>query len=462
MEQQNARPNIVLILTDDMGFSDIGCFGSEIRTPHLDGLGERGIRFTQMYNGARCCPARASLLTGLHPHQAGIGQMTLDLGLPSYQGYLTPASATIAEVLRARGYRTLMSGKWHVGGNYRALDPESWKATAGNATHPTPTQRGFDRFFGILNGLGSFYDPVTLMDQDRFIRADSPDFYMTDAITDHAVDMVREAAGSPFFLYLAYTAPHWPLHARQEDVARYEGLYRRGWDAVRTARHEELKARKLVDPRWPISPRDRDAPAWEQVEDRDWEALRMAVYAAQVDRGLFKHWIHEGGISTPCIVSWPAAIAQPAIAHQAAQLVDITATIAEAAGATWPSERAGHRVPAPEGESFLPLLTGGAWRKQKPLFWEHEGNRAVRIGSLKLVAGYGGDWELYDMDQDRTELQDLSARNPDRVREMSMLYQEWAARCGVRAWPVRAGETVLRMRGEHIHLSYHRGRKFYP
>lgn len=552
-QQAVSPPNIILMLVDDMGFSDLGCYGSEIRTPTLNRMAESGLRFTHMYNGARCCPARASLLTGLHPHQAGVGHMALDLGVPGYQGYLGPNCVTIAEVLRDRGDRTLMSGKWHVGGNYRSLDPESWKVIAGDAKHPIPTQRGFDRFFGILNGLGSFFDPATLMDRDGFIRAESPDFYITDAITDKAIEMVQESAkmGKPFFLYLAYTAPHWPLHAFEKDIAKYEGTYRRGWDAIRTSRHEQLKGMKLLDEKWPISPRDEGAPPWEEVQDKDWEAMKMAVYAAQVDRvdqcigrllatvralgqeantlvvflsdnggcaeflleepgkpdpsiwgthtrdgrpmrignipglrpggedtfmtydlpwsnasnapfRLFKHWVHEGGISTPFIAYWPARITRPAIVHEPVQLVDLTATLIEAASAVYPGERQGNPVPPLEGESFLPLLEGRRWSKEQPLFWEHEGNRAARVGMWKLVGEHGKHWELYNMDEDRTELNDLADKEPQRVKELAKLYEEWAQRCGVLSWPIRAGESVLRMRGRHIHLSYHKGRQFYP
>jgi arylsulfatase len=551
--QTVSKPNIILVLVDDMGFSDLGCYGSEIRTPNLDALGYGGLRFTQLYNGARCCPARATLLTGLHPHQTGVAHMTLDLGPRGYQGFLAPNCPTIAEALKSRGYRTLMSGKWHVGGNYRALDPDSWKATAGDARHPVPTQRGFDRFYGILNGLGSFFDPVTLVDQESIIRAESPDFYMTDAITDKAITMIDESVsgGAPFFLYLAYTAPHWPLHAREEDIARYEQTYRKGWDAIRTARHEQLKGLQLLDPRWPISPRDPDAPPWSDVADPDWEALRMATYAAQLDRvdqgigrvldtldrlgerentvimflsdnggcaeflleepgepdpslwgthtrggrpirignitglrpggedtfmtydlpwanvsntpfRLYKHWAHEGGISTPFIVSWPARVKSPAVIHEPFQLVDITATIAEIAGAVFPSERDGKPAPTPEGESFHALIEGRTYTKSKPLFWEHEGNRAVRMGSWKLVGEHDRPWELYNMMEDRTELSDLAPANPSRVNELDAVYRDWAARCGVLAWPPRQDEVVLRMRGRHIHLSFHKGRKFYP
>jgi len=551
--KRQSQPNIVLILVDDLGFSDIGCYGSEISTPNLDSLAERGLRFTQMYNGARCCPARASLLTGLHPHQAGVAHMTMDIGVAGYRGFLDPNCVTAAEVLKNHGYRTLMSGKWHVGGNYRALDAGSWPDSAGDEKHPIPTQRGFDRFFGILNGLGSFYDPVTLMDQDRFVRAESPDFYLTDAITDRAIEMVQQSADGqkPFFLYMAYTAPHWPLHALEEDIARYEGRYLTGWDAIRTARHEELKGMNLLDERWPISPRDVDAPPWQDVRHKDWEDLKMAVYAAQMDRvdqgigrlmaklreleqedntlvmflsdnggcaeflleepgqpdpsiwgsrtrdgkpmqignitglrpgpedtfmtydlpwsnvsnapfRLFKHWIHEGGISTPLIVCWPDLIKKPGIVHEPVQLVDLTATLIEAGGASNPTERKGGSVPPPEGESFLSLLRGKRWTKQKPLFWEHEGNRAVRVGMWKLVSEHGKAWELYDMGEDRTELNDLAAKYPDKATELEGMYGEWAERCGALPWPVKASEMVLKMRGEHIHLSYHRNRKYFP
>ncbi|HUV08510.1 MAG TPA: arylsulfatase [Spirochaetia bacterium] len=549
----SSMPNIVLIMADDMGFSDLGCYGSEIRTPQLDRLAEGGVRFSHAYNGARCCPARASLLTGLHPHQTGVAHMTWDLGEPGYRGFLNRSCVTIAEVLRERGYHTCMSGKWHVGGNYRALDPESWHRTAGDATHPTPTQRGFDRFYGILNGLGSFYDPVTLVDQERFVRAESPDFYFTDAVTDKAIEMVQEASdlAKPFFLYLAYTAPHWPLHALEEDIARYEGRYLKGWDEVRTARHEEMKGMGILDSRWPISPRDQDAPPWTEIRHREWEDQKMGVYAAQLDRvdqgigrlmarlrelgqeentlvvflsdnggcaeflleepgkpdpsiwgertrdgrpmrvgnitglrpggedtfmtydlpwtnvsnapfRLFKHWVHEGGIATPLIVHWPAGIRCEAIVHQPVQLVDITATLIDAAGASYPAEHGDHSITPLAGESFLPLLEGQAWSKQKPLFFEHEGNRAVRYGRWKLVSENKKKWELYDMVADRTELNDLAEGNGGKVRELAALYGEWAEGCGVLAWPIVPSEMVLRMRGEHIHLSYHRGRRFYP
>ena len=553
MPEEKRRPNIILILADDLGYSDIGCFGSEIKTPNIDRLAARGVRFSSMYNGSRCCPARASLLTGLHPHQAGVAHMTFDLEIPGYRGFLKSDCVTVAEALRAEGYSTLMSGKWHVGGNYRALDRESWKRTAGDERHPLPTQRGFDRFYGILNGVASFYDPVLLMDQDKFIRAEGSDYYFTDAVSDHAVEMIRETSGkdNPFFLYLSYTAPHWPLHAPEEEIARYEKVYRKGWDAIRTNRHESLKGSKILDEKWPISPRDVDAPAWETVAEKEWEALRMAVFAAQIDRmdqgigkvldavketgdeentlvmflsdnggcaeflledpgdagpsiwgdktrdgkpmqignitglrpgpedtymsydlpwtntsnapfRLFKHWIHEGGISTPFIVSWPDKIKTADIRHEPMQLVDITATIIDAASAEYPSERNGTPVPPCEGESFYDLLDGKKWAKQKPLFFEHEGNAAIREDRWKLVKEHNKAWELYDMALDRTELIDLADKNGGRVKAMVDRYDEWAKRCGVLPWPPKPNEMQLNMRGQYIHLHYHLGREFLP
>jgi len=230
------RPNLVLILADDMGYSDIGCFGSEIRTPNLDALAADGARMTQMYNCARCCPSRASLLTGLYPHQAGVGHMVGDHGLPGYRGFLNDRCATIAEVLRAAGYRTLMAGKWHVGGGYTYNRPETW--APGDPTHPLPIQRGFDEHYGTVGGGGSYFRPPTLLRNDRLIEPEGEEYYYTDAISDEAVRMIGEAADAeaPFFLYVAYTAPHWPLHAPPEDIARYETTYRGGWDALRTRR----------------------------------------------------------------------------------------------------------------------------------------------------------------------------------------------------------------------------------
>lgn len=516
-----APPNVVLILADDMGYSDIGCYGAEIHTPHLDRLATQGVRFSQMYNGARCCPTRASLLTGLHPHQAGVGHMVGNHGIREYQGYLRDDCITIAEALRAGGYRTLMSGKWHVGGSYDPLRPASWNP--GGPGHPTPRQRGFDRYYGTLDGAGSYFHPHALLCDDEVVQPAGSDYYYTDAITDHAIEMIHEAADRPFFLYLSYTAPHWPLHALPQDIARYVGRYRKGgWDAVRTARHETLKWLGILSDKWDISPRDETAPAWSDVRDKEWEDMRMAVYAAQIDRmdqgigrvldtlrelglaentlvmflsdnggcaeflnedgwatryatqtpdgqlirvgnipgimpggphtfmsydlpwanasnapfRLYKHWVHEGGIATPFIVHWPAVIRGGRIVHEPCHIVDIMATVLDAAGVPYPAEYNGHAITPPEGESMLPALRGETWTRQRPLFWEHEGNCAMRDHEWKLVRRYPDDWELYNMVEDRTELHDLAARDRGRVQRMAAEWQEWATRCGVRPWPL--------------------------
>ena len=517
-----SQPNIILILADDLGYSDIGCFGSEIATPNLDRLAETGARFSQMYSFARCCPSRAALLTGLNPHQAGVGHMVENRGTRAYQGYLRDDAVTIAEVLKGAGYSTLMSGKWHVGGALSAREPESWQP--GAPGFPTPLDRGFDRFYGTLAGAGSFYFPHALMQDGAFIDDFPEDFYYTDAISDKAAEMIAEVHGSgaPFFLHVAYTAPHWPLHAPPAAIAKYEGSYRQGWDVLRQQRHETLNSLGILDPVWALSPRDAAAPPWQAAAHSDWEDLRMATYAAMIDRmdqgigriiaqlealdilqdtliiflsdnggcaeylaedgwinsyvpdlpdgrrvqignrvgmrpgtadtymsydlpwantsnapfRLYKHWVHEGGISSPCILHYPQRITAPLTIHSPLQFIDILPTFADAAGADYPAEYRGNAIQPAEGESFLPALEGRDWQRQQPLYWEHEGNRALRRGDWKLVSKFPGDWELYNLLEDRTELRDRSESEPQRVRALSQLYQQWAERCEVRSWPL--------------------------
>lgn len=281
----SAKPNILFILADDMGYSDIGCFGSEIRTPALDGLASHGVRFTQFYNCARCCPSRASIMTGVHPHRAGVGAMVGDQGHPGYRGFIRPDLPTVAERLRDAGYTTWMSGKWHCGGDYAVHKPEQWRV-AGDATHPTPTQRGFERFYGMLAGAGSYFDPPTLMDQDRFVElSELPSvYYLTDELGKRAEGFIDQAAssGKPFFGYLAFTAPHWPLHAPEADIVPYRNTYRDGWDVLRVQRLRRLVAEGLLPAGQALSERDPEAPAWAAEADKDWQAELMAVYAAQV------------------------------------------------------------------------------------------------------------------------------------------------------------------------------------
>jgi arylsulfatase len=487
-------PNIVLILADDMGFSDIGCYGSEIPTPNLDRLAGRGLRFTQFQNTARCCPTRASLLTGLYPHQAGIGHMVVDRGFPAYQGHLNGRCVTIAEALRPAGYTTLMSGKWHVGENR-----PHW-----------PTDRGFDHYFGLINGSSSYFQ----VDQGKTLALDDkpytpPDkgFYLTDAITDHAVGFLdrHTSRDKPFFLYLAYTAPHWPLHALPEDIEKYRGKYMMGWDELRRQRHERMIQMGLVRKEWPLTPRDQRAPAWKDVGDKAFRDLSMAVYAAQIDRmdqnigrvltsldrsgladntlvlfladnggcaeeinrgkpgvgpggpdsywsyglpwanasntpfRLYKHWVHEGGISTPLIASWPGRIKEPgSITHQPGHLIDLMATCVDVGNARYPATFNGNAITPMEGRSLRPVFEGRHREPHPAICWEHEGNRAVRQEGWKLVSRYegGSGWELYDMEADRTEMSDLGAKHPAKVKELSAIWDAWAARVGVEPWDV--------------------------
>ena len=520
------RPNVVLILNDDMGYSDLGCYGGEIETPHLDRLAEHGLRFSSFYNTARCSPSRASLLTGLHPHQTGIGILTYDSGPEGYAGNLNHRCVTIPQVLKANGYRTYMSGKWHVSSNLKT-PTDSW-----------PMQRGFDKFFGTIIGAGSFYDPNTLTRGNENVEheARKPGWFYTDAISDQAVAYIdehsRDHAGTPFFEYVAYTAPHWPLHAHDDDIARYRGRFDAGWDALREARLDKLVASGILKAHWKLTDRDPTQPPWTEAEAdeqfRAWTLRCMEVYAAQVDRmdqgigrivaalerngqlantlvifladngacaedipedvtvdelvdklmiarretrsgepvhfgndvtrmpgpentyqsygvawanlsnapfRLYKHWIHEGGISTPLIAHWPQGIdaeENGTIRHAPGYLPDIMVTIVDATGATYPSSFEGRAVDALEGQSLLPVFAKDATGEdRRPMYWEHEGNAAVRIGKWKLVRRYPRAWELYDMDADRTELNDVAAREPERVQAMIAHYDAWAKRCGV-------------------------------
>jgi arylsulfatase len=544
---ETKTPNIIIIMVDDLGYSDLGCYGGEINTPNIDSLGYNGVRFTEMYNGARCCPSRAALLTGLHPHQAGIGQMTQDLGVPAYQGYLREGCVTMAEVLKDAGYRTLLSGKWHVSGSWDSRDRDNW--ILGDKTHPLPKQRGFDRSFGLLNAADSYWNPKSLILDDKLIDVETVGFHMTDAIADHAVSQIHESVelGKPFFQYVAFTAPHWPLHAWEEDIAKYEGRYMVGYDAVRTSRHEEQKGLGVVDKKWEISPRDSDSPDWDDVQDKEYEDIRMAVYSAmieQVDRGvgriidtlkenskyddtvimflsdnggcaelfqedtdwpdasqwetsttlqgepvrvgdipelrpgpdttfqavelpwanvsdtpfrLFKRWIHEGGISTPFIVHWPNQVSDLNILPGPMHIVDISATCYEIAGAQYPKEHHHTAVTPLEGESFLPALLGRKWIRERPITIEHEGNRGIRFGDWKLVAEWNKQWELYNIVEDRTEQNDLLNGEKSRAKNLENQYLEWADRAEVLPWPVDSRVVAKRLKGDHAHISQHRG-----
>ena len=277
---QSRQPNILLILNDDMGFSDLGCYGGEVHTPNLDRLAGDGLRFTQFYNTARCCPSRASLLTGLHPHQTGVGHMMGDDGLDGYRGDLSHRCVTIAEVLKAAGYCTYMSGKWHIS---RHTGPDGPK-------HSWPCQRGFDEYYGIITGAANYWKPNTLTrNNTQILNHELPDgYFLTDAISDEAAQFVRahaeETSDAPFFTYVAYTAPHWPLHAHEEDTERYHGRFAAGWDELREERLARMREMGILDDRWGLSERDPSQPAWDRASHKKWQQRRMEVYAAQINR----------------------------------------------------------------------------------------------------------------------------------------------------------------------------------
>lgn len=520
------RPNIILIMADDMGYSDIGCYGGEVQTPTLNRLANSGLRFTQFYNTGRCCPTRASLLTGLYPHQAGVGWMMSDNGHEGYRGDLNRRCQTIAEVLKRSGYKTYMSGKWHVTKDIRPDgDKSNW-----------PRQRGFDRFYGTIHGAGSFYDPNSLTRDNTQIVPDESPYYYTDAISNNAIRFVNDHQDGPFFLYMAYTAPHWPMHALEEDIAKYQGRYSEGWDQLRQERYNRMVEMGLIQSDWKMSQRDDGIDSWEAIVEKAWYERRMEVYAAMIDRmdqGIgrvvatlekrelldntlilfladnggcaeeygsrgavkpdpnvateivamgadelqtamqppktrdgrpvrtgfgvmpgpedtyiaygkpwanasntpfrrYKHWVHEGGISTPLIAHWPKQILRHGeLEHQPGHLIDIMATCIDVAQADYPSEVNGIAIQPPEGRSLAPAFQGKEIEREA-LFWEHEGNRAIRQGQWKLVAaGKDGPWELYDLHADRTELHNLADAHPERVKTMRAAWEAYAQRANV-------------------------------
>ncbi|MBL8209569.1 MAG: sulfatase-like hydrolase/transferase [Bryobacterales bacterium] len=508
------RPNILLLLADDLGYSDPGCYGGEINTPNLDRLAKGGIRFTQLYNNARCCPSRAALLTGQHPHATGMGNMVGGQNRPDFPGFTgrIPAETTfLPKVLREAGYTTFMTGKWHLG-------------------QPGPIDRGFDDFYGMVHGFDSFWNSAkyTRLPAGRPTTPWKEPFYATDAITDHALaflNAARQQKDKPWFLYLAYNAPHFPLHAPKDLIDKYQQVYEQGWDVIREKRFARMKQLGLTDPRWQMSPRSvvgpnrvSDVNGWAEKQNPAWDTIpadcrkdlarRMAIFAAMVDRmdqnigrvlndleskgelantlilfaadngacaewdpwgfdvssgptnilhtgdkldgmgqpdtyhsygsgwantgntpwRLYKHYTHEGGISTPSIVHWPQGLkGKPgSVNHQPWHFIDVLPTLAAVAGAKAPPETA--------GTNMAPMLQGKKV-KRGPLFWEHEGSRAVRDGKWKITAIYPkGPWELYDIEADRTEQHNLAAQHPERVKQMAAQWEQWAKQNKVLPW----------------------------
>ena len=500
------RPNIVVVLVDDLGFSDIGPYGGEVPTPNLDRLAAQGVRFTQAYNAARCSPTRASLLTGLYPHQAGMGWLDsrVEPTLKGIRGKILPRAVTMAEVLRDAGYFTAMTGKWHLGQQHGC----------------TPSSRGFRR--SLNSRFGEVYFPKeadkpgteNLYLDGREIPKDSPeighDWYSTDLFTDWGLKFVDEARAErkPFFLYIAQGAVHFPLRAPAETIAKYQGKYLEGWDILRDRRYAKQVSLGLIDPRWALAPRPADVPTWEsRPADRKqrFDAM-MAVYAAMIERidlamgtlvdGLqrrgvldntlilflsdnggnaeggppgitrgegpiggprshvhlgmdwatlantpfrrYKHFTNEGGISTPLIAHWPTGIPAArngSLEPQPTHLVDVMATAVDLAGASYPREANGQAIEPMQGVSLRPAFEGKPLGRKEPLFWEHEGNKAVRDGQWKLVLRHKQPWQLFDMEVDRTELHDLAGQQPERVAKLEAAWNDWARRTYVDAWP---------------------------
>lgn len=493
------RPNIILIMADDMGYSDIGCFGSEIPTPNIDKLASKGIRLSQFYNTARCCPTRAMLMTGLFPHQTGIGHMTeepgneaaANWGTPGYQGSLNKNCVTVAEVLKPAGYHTYMTGKWHLG----QKGEEKW-----------PLQRGFEKYYGILSGAASYMKPQGLRGLTYNNTKLSPpegNYYTTDAFTDSAISFLNaQSDEKPFFLYLAYNAPHWPLQAKPEDIKKFENFYLKGWDEVREARYQKQLKLGIINKTTKLTARDSTVREWKALteEEKKDVAYRMAVYAAQVnsidqnigkllstlekqgkskntliiflsDNGAcaepykelgggtmadindkdksgaisygvgwanasntpYRKWkreLEEGGISAPFIMSWPDGISsdlQNKVLTTPCYLIDIMPTFLEIAGAKYPSTYNGNNIYPLEGRSMAALLKGRNISAHEYMYWEHEGNQAIRQGEWKAVKDREKkDWELFNLNKDRSEEDNIAAKNTGKLKSLVDKWQEWA------------------------------------
>ncbi|BDS08563.1 sulfatase [Oceaniferula spumae] len=527
--QAAGKPNILFIVADDLGFSDLHCYGGEIETPNLDALAQNGVKFSQFYNGTRCCPSRASFLTGLYAHQAGIGHMTEDRKLPAYRGNLSKNAVTMAEVLRTAGYRTGMVGKWHLTPFVKPGQPDgNW-----------PNNRGFDFFYGTLPGHGSLWDPKGLYENNTPISAGKNYFY-TDAIAEKSIQFIKTRQDKPFFLYVPFTAPHYPLHAREKTIQKYRKTYQVGWDKIRQQRHARLIAQGLIPKSTKLAPRDPASIPWEDEKNQRWQAHRMQVFAAMVDEmdqaigkiiatlkqtGQFentlivfisdnggsneghlnntierlhkpwtsgmipkkspagkpvvpgdipnldlgpattygsygprwasvsnspfrrhKSWVHEGGIATPCIMHWPEKLTSyGTVANDLTHITDLMPTFVAAANASYPTKFNGHLIPPMEGQSLLPTLTGNKVEVRE-VAWEHEGNRAYRIGSWKIVSEFPGSWssmypyknkgqwELYNLATDRSEINNLAKTHPKKLQQMIIKYNAWAKRVKVVEW----------------------------
>lgn len=485
-----SKPNIILILVDDMGYSDTGAFGSEIETPNIDSLSSQGMIMTHFYNTAKCETTRASLMSGLH-HQ----QTDSAFGGGGYSNMLAhnKNNVTIAELLRDGGYETIMSGKWHLG---------HWLELEG-----TPVDRGFDHYFGHLSGAINYYtgegwatgEPDIWMGKKPYEIPE--DFYSTDAFTDFAIEKIGQSAENenPFFLYLSYNAPHFPLQVPQENIDKYldKGIYKQGWDRIRIQRYERMKDLGIIEPEWALTERDTLVPAWDTLtpEQQEEEELLMATYAGMIDRldqqigrvlkrleelniddntiimfmsdngacpfdfnrtpekdpgpadserwynvewanvgntpfRKYKQWQHEGGISSPMIIKWPNEIQAGSISRTTGHMLDIMPTLIDITNIQYPVNFKGREILAMEGESLFPVFLGKSLERRKPIIYEFSGNRFVKDNDWKLVAQVGDVWELYNLRGDRTEMNNLIDKYPERAKNMKKNYDDWAKRVG--------------------------------
>ncbi len=534
-EKEVSRPNIILVMLDDMGWSDLGCFGGEVRTPNIDRLASKGLRFSSFYNTGRCCPTRASLLTGRYPHQVGLGRMTFDAGLPGYRGQLDPEIPTIAELLNDAGYQTAMLGKWHLSltkeRDQHLLELNHQQPRLSFADLDSyPIHRGFDQFYGIIWGVVDYFDPFSLVEGTEAVLDVPEDYYITEALNDRTVETIHQLAQNhkPFFLYVAHCAPHWPLHALPVDIARYRKTYQVGWNAVREARYRcQLELGILDSNSTTLSPAfGTGRPSWTENPDAQWDGAAMACHAAMIDRvdqgigrmiqaleernldqntlilllsdngasrevpsrpgfdrnsetrdghpviyygngkpkeqlpgpettyagigprwanvantpfRLFKATMYEGGIRTPLIAHWPQGIQLPegTITEAPGHVIDIVPTCLDLAGVAVSGTRVDQEesLEGIEGQSLVPIFQEGNRPGHDAIYFEHFGNKAIRIGEWKLVARPEGDWELYNLSKDQAETNDVSAAHPDRVVAMADCWKIWASRAQVYPMP---------------------------
>jgi len=512
--EKEKKPNIIIILADDMGFSDPGCFGGEIQTPNLDYLSSNGLRFSQFYNASRSCPTRASLLTGLYSHVAGIGEMTTDRHTEGYRGYLTENTVTLAEVLKEAGYNTAMSGKWHVSNTPAIEDPlDQLNWLNHHEEHPL-----FSPIEQYPTSRVDYFDPFSLTVGTLPVKSVPQNYYQTDAINDTAVAYIKEFSkeDKPFFLYVAHNAPHWPLMALPEDIDKYKETYKVGWDVIRQGRYNKLVLEGIIDSaKYPLSPRLKNEIKWENNPDKEWDAMAMSLHAAMVDRmdhgigriisalqesgqientlilflsdngaspedcarygpgfdrpdetrkgekiiyptdkrtlpgpettfssigpiwanvsntpfRLAKAESYEGGIHTPMIAFWPKGIKvkKGSVSDHLGHVVDFMSTCVELAQTTYPVKYKGHSISPMQGLSLVPVFKNKKAPEHVNLFNEHFGARYIRTDNWKLVStASDSTWHLYNLEVDRTELNDLSVQFPNKEKEMKRIWTKWA------------------------------------